>query len=194
MGKNVVRFAVSLDGFIADAEDGVWSLFAWLLGGDTPLEMSGRTFMTSQASAEDYRAFLGTVGALVTGRRDFDVSRAWGGTSPMGVPTFIVTHTVPQEWAGEDAPFTFVTDGVESAIAQARQAAGGKDVLVSGSKVVQQALRAGLIDELGLDLVPVLLGEGVRLFENLGAEPIELKQTKVVPASGVTHLTFRVVK
>src|SRR5688572_266239 len=122
MGKVVAVFAMSLDGFIADAEDGVWTLFAWLSGGDTPLEMGGRTFMTSAASAAHYRHILDTSGAEVTGRRDFDVSKGWGGKHPMNIPAFIVTHSVPPEWA--DAPFTFVTDGVASAVVQAKRAAG----------------------------------------------------------------------
>jgi len=112
----------------------------------------------------------------------------------LGVPTFVVSHTVPQEWVYEGSPFTFVTDGVESAVEQAREVAGDKDVAVGAASIVQQCLRAGLLDEIHIDLVPVLLGDGVRLFEHLGTVPIELESTQVIEGAGVTHLTFRVVK
>ncbi len=112
----------------------------------------------------------------------------------MGVPTFVVTHSVPQGWVNEGSPFAFVKDGVESAVEQAKAAAGDKDVAVGAASIAQQCIRAELLDEIHLDLVPVLLGEGVRLFDRLGTGPIELERTEVVEAPGVTHLTFRVVK
>ncbi len=112
----------------------------------------------------------------------------------MGVSTFVVTHTVPQEWAYQGSPFTFVTDGIESAVEQARAVAGDKDVAVGAASIVQQCIEAGLLDEIHVDLVPVLLGADVRLFDHLGTEPIELEHTRVIEAPGVTHLTFRVVK
>jgi dihydrofolate reductase len=106
----------------------------------------------------------------------------------------IVTHSIPEEWVKAGSPFTFVTDGVESAIRQARQAAGEKDVVVSTASILQQGLKAGLIDEINLSVVPVLLGSGVRLFDHLGAKPIELEIIRAIQAPGVTHLAFRVVK
>jgi dihydrofolate reductase len=112
----------------------------------------------------------------------------------LGVPTFVVTHTVPQEWVYEGSPFTFVTDGVESAVEQAKGVAGDKNVAVGAASIAQQCIRAGLLDEMHVDLVPVLLGGGVRLFEHLGTAPIELESPRVIEAPGVTHLTFRVVK
>jgi dihydrofolate reductase len=194
MGKVVAGFAMSLDGFIADADDGVWALFGWLVQGDTPVQFHGRTFMTSAASAAAFLARIAAAGAHVTGRRDFEVSQAWGGKHPFDMPVFIVTHTVPAAWAGADAPFAFVTAGVAAAVAKAQAAAGAKDVLVAGSKIVQQGLDAGLIDEIQIDLVPVLLGKGIRLFEQLAHTPITLEATGVVAAPGVTHLTYRVVR
>jgi dihydrofolate reductase len=131
---------------------------------------------------------------LVTGRRTFDLTGGWGGKHPLDVPVFIVTHTVPREWNYEGSPFTFVTDGLESAVEQARAVAGDKDVGVIGASLVQQCIRAGLLDEIHIDLVPVLLGDGIRLFDHLGTEPIELESTRVIEGAGVTHLTFRVVK
>jgi dihydrofolate reductase len=134
------------------------------------------------------------MGAFVTGRRTFDIANGWGGRSPLGVPTFVVTHTVPQEWVYEGSSFTFVTDGVESAVEQARAAAEGKNVAVGAASIAQQCIRAGLLDEIHVDLVPVLLGGGVRLFDHLGIEPIGLESTRVIEARDVTHLTFRVIR
>jgi dihydrofolate reductase len=148
----------------------------------------------SRASAELFQELFRTTGALVTGRRDFDVSRAWGGQAPFSVPTFIVSHTVPQEWVYEASPFTFVTNGVESAIEQARQAAGDKNVVVGGSKITQQCIKAGLLDEIYIDLASMLLGDGISLFGQLGIEPVELERTDVIEGTDVTHLRFRVVK
>jgi dihydrofolate reductase len=105
-----------------------------------------------------------------------------------------VTHTVPQEWANEGSPFVFVTDGVESAVRQAKQAAGDKDVAVSSASIAQQCLKAGLLDEVYMALIPVLLGGGVRLFDNLGSKPIGLETIRVIETPQVTHLGYRVVK
>jgi dihydrofolate reductase len=137
---------------------------------------------------------MGQAGAVVTGRRDFDVSNAWGGESPLGVPIFVVTHSVPPEWAGPDSPFTFVTDGVESALAQARAVAGDKDIDIGGSTIVQQCLKGGWLDEIEIHLAPVLLGEGVRLFDHLGAQPHNLEILRVVDTPYVTHLRYRVIR
>ena len=130
----------------------------------------------------------------MTGRRTFDLTDGWGGRHPLDVPLFVVSHTVPQEWVYERSPFTFVTDGLESALEQAKAVAGDKDVGVVGANIVQQCIRAGLLDEIHVDLVPILLGDGVRLLDHLGTEPIELEITRVIEGAGVTHLTFRVVK
>src|SRR5215204_3994642 len=132
---------------------------------------------------------------FVTGRRTFDITNGWGGGNPpLGVPTFVVTHTVPQEWVYEGSPFTFVTDGLESALEQAKAVAADKDVAVGAASIAQQCIRAGLLDEIHVDLGPVLLGDGVRLLDHLGAGPIELESTRVIEGAGVTHLTFRVVR
>src|SRR5690606_9336402 len=107
---------------------------------------------------------------------------------------FIVTHTPPQEWTGKDSPFNFVTDGVEAAVAQARAVAGEKNVAIGGSSITQQALKAGLLDEIWIDLAPILLGTGVPLFADTGIGKVELAITKVIDAPGVTHLRYSVVK
>jgi dihydrofolate reductase len=196
MTKLIAEFTMSLDGFIAGADDDVRPIFGWYSSGDTDFHVPGSSmvFKVSSASAELLRRDWDLIGAIVTGRRDFDVSEAWGGSSPLGVPIFIVTHTVPQEWDKEGTPFTFVTDGVESAIEKARQVAGDKNIGISGSTIVQQCLKAGLLDELQIHLVPILLGTGIRLFDHLDTNPIELERLRVIEGTGVTHLRFRVIK
>ena len=200
MGKVATGLSMSLDGFIAGPNDGPGQplgeggerLFEWFSTGDTEYGLPGTemVFRVSRQSAEMLREAHAGMGAFVTGRRTFDISNGWGGSPPLGVPTFVVTHAVSQEWAYEGSPFTFVTDGVESAVEKARAIAGGKDVAVGAASIAQQCIRV----EIHVDLVPVLLGDGVRLFEHLGAGPIELESTRVIEGAGVTHLTFRVVK
>lgn len=204
MRKVSTGLSMSLDGFIAGPNDGPGSplgeggerLFAWYSGGDTEYRLPGTemVFEVSPQSAELLREAHSKMGAFVTGRRTFDITNGWGGSPPLGVSTFVVTHTVPGEWVYEGSPFTFVTDGVESAVEQARAVAGDKTVAVGAASIAQQCIEAGLLDEIHVDLVPVLLGGGVRLFEHLGTTPIELESTRVIEAPGVTHLTFRVVK
>ena len=204
MGKVATGLSMSLDGFVAGPNDGPdrplgdggERLFAWYFSGEVDYRMpgGGPAFKLSPVSAELLREVHPTFGALVTGRRTFDITGGWGGTPPLGVPTFVVTHSVPQEWVYDGSPFTFVTDGVASAIDQAKAVAGDKNVGVGAASIAQQAIKAGLLDEIHIDLVPVLLGAGVRLFEHLGTGPIELERTRAVVAPGVTHLTFRVVR
>ncbi len=204
MGKVATGLSMSLDGFIAGPNDGPDSplgdggerLFAWYSAGDTEYRLPGTemVFEVSAQSAELLRDAHGKMGAFVTGRRTFNIANGWGGNPPLGVPTFVVTHTVPQEWVYEGSPFTFVTDGVESAVEQARAVAGDKDVAVGAASIAQQCIRAGFLDEIHFDLVPVLLGGGVRLLDHLDTEPIELESTRGIEGTGVTHLTFRVVK
>ena len=196
MGNVGAGFSMSLDGFIARPNGDEGPLFDWYFAGDTKIQYAGedRGIQTSAESAEHIEQLGHAVGAIVSGRGMFDTAKAWGGRHPMDVPVFVVTHNPPQEWVYEGSPFTFVTDGVESAVAQAKKVAGDKTVGVGGANVAQQCLRAGLLDEIGIDLVPVILDEGIRFLENLGGQEIELESTGVNPAPGVTHLSFRVVK
>lgn len=196
MGKVAAEFTMTLDGFIADVQDNVRPIFGWYASGDTDFTVpeSDMVFRVSQASADLLREEWVTLGAIVTGRHDFDVSRAWGGKTLMGIPMLIVTHHPPPEWDRPDSPFIFVTDGVESAIEQAKALAGDKTVGVGGSKITQQCLNAGLIDEIMIHLVPILLGDGIRLFDELDAAPVDLEIVKVVKAHDVTHLKYRVIR
>jgi dihydrofolate reductase len=204
MSKVILSISMSLDGFVAGPNDspknplgdGGEGLFTWYFSGDTPFTMRGNVpaFRVSRVSAEYLNQGTQRIGAMVAGRRMFDIADAWGGHPPGEGPTFIVTHTPPPEWVRPGSPFTFVTDGVVSAIQQAKTAAGEKDVAVSSASIAQQCLQAGLLDEIYLDVAPVLLGGGVRLFERVGPRPIDLEVIQVIDAPGVTHLGYRVVR
>jgi dihydrofolate reductase len=196
MSRVIVELSMSLDGFIARPDGSKGEVHAWYFDGDTDVAMpnSELVFKTDPLSAELIREQFRSIGANVTGRRTFDDARAWGGRDPYGVPSFIVSHTVPEEWSGPGSPFTFVTDGVASAIAQAKAAAGDKDVAVAAASIAQQCLKLGLLDEIQIHLAPVLLGGGVRLFDDCHTAPIGLERTRVVEAPSVTHLYFRVGK
>jgi dihydrofolate reductase len=127
MGKVIFNMSVSLDGFVAKPDGDVDKLFDWYYKGDTEIPLPGTklVFKVSQASAELIRETWPKIGAMVTGRRNFDYTKAWGGHPPGGHNCFVVTHHVPQEWVYRGSPFTFVTDGIESAIKQAKAVAGG---------------------------------------------------------------------
>ena len=200
MGKVGTGFSMSLDGFVARPNDDIGPLFDWMSLGDTSVELSSGSsdfeLNVSEKAAESFEETMSTTGALVAGRKLFDVTGGWGGRHPLNVPVFVVTHTVPEEWvkANEGSPFTFVTDGLKSALAQAQTVAGEKAVAIASTTIAQQLLKAGLLDEIHIDLVPVLLGEGIRLFDRLGADTIPLEIVSVEPDRGVTHVTYRVVK
>src|SRR5690242_16506350 len=198
MGKVGTGFSMSLDGCVAGPGDDVGRLFKWYFIGDTSHEVvSGdATFEVSSEGAEFIEQAGSASGAVVAGRRLFDITNGWGGKHPMDVPVFVVTHTVPQEWVDSHigAPFTFVTDGLESAIEQAKAVAGDKMVAIASPSIVQQCINTGLLDEINIDLIPVLLGDGIRLFDRLNAGLIELESISVSRSPGVTHLNFRVLK
>jgi dihydrofolate reductase len=137
-------------------------------------------------------------GAVIAGRKTYDDSVPWWGadgpTGPARVPVFVLSHDVPQD-APEAGVYTFVTGGIERALEQARAAAGDKDVTVmGGADTGQQYLRAGLIDELSIHLVPVLFGAGTRMFEHLGDQHIELELAGTVQTAAATHLRFRIAR
>ena len=190
----VADMSVSLDGFIAGIDDQVGPLFDWYQVGPvtTPSADDRWSFQTDDASAQELREALISTGALICGRRLFDLTQGWGGRHPIGCHVFVVTHTVPQGWPHDDAPFTFVTDGVESAVAQAKALAGDKVVAVATPTITQQCLNAGLLDVIRLNLVPVLLGEGIRWFDHLRNTPVMLDDPKVTEGMRVTHLEYRV--
>jgi dihydrofolate reductase len=195
--------STSLDGFIAGADSGPEQprgvhgdqLFNWLRDGDTPSRYAPPSFRMSAISAAFFDEAVSRVGAVIAGRRTYDVNAGWGGRGPIpGVPLFVVTHRAPDPRPASDPPHTFVTEGIDSAVKNARDAAAGKNVHLMGARIVQQCLRAGLIDELTISLVPVVLGHGVRLLDNLDPDSVRFDLARVVDAPGVTHLTYRVVR
>lgn len=201
MGKVVFNTSVSLDGFVAGPNDrpgnglgdGGEQLHEWVFGGsvEIPVAEGHMPLKVSPESAALLKDEVASSGVSIFGRRTFDNAEAWGGNAPG--TCIIVTHTIPPEWNKPGSRFIFVTDGVPSAIRQAQQVAGDKNVIISSASILQQALQAGLVDELYLSQVPLLLGGGVSLFGNLGM-PVNLERFNVVAAPGVTHLRFRVVK
>lgn len=204
MGKLVADITMSLDGYITgpgDAPgrglgDGGECLHNWVMGRPWHYDDDdGRLFAPLDADREVLQQAMGSTGAGIIGRRMFDVTGGWGGNPPGGESAryFVLTHSVPPEWAHEDSPFTFVTDGIESALARARAVAGDKDVGIGGgANVIQQYLAAGLVDEIRLHVAPVLLGAGKRLFDRLGDQVIELQRTRVVESPYATHMFFTV--
>lgn len=203
MGKLVADITMSLDGFITGPDDGPGrglgergeQLHNWVMGHPWRYDDEGRRFAPLDVDRDVLAEAMGSTGAGIIGRRMFDVAGGWGGDPPGGRDAryFVLTHSVPPEWARPDSPFTFVTDGIESALEQARAVAGDKDVGIGGgANVIQQYLAAGLVDELRLHLAPVLLGAGKRLFDHLGDQPIELERTGVIESVYATHLFFAI--
>jgi dihydrofolate reductase len=200
MGKVIVGLSVSLDGYIAGPGDGMDSplgrggerLFTWMGAGPESNRLD-RFLCPPDASLPVVKAWQTECGAGISGRRTFDIARGWKDGHPIDAPIFVLTHEVPTE--GEWSPqVTFVTEGLDRALELAQEAAGDRYVSLSAADVAQQALRAGKLDEIELSLAPCLLGGGVRLFDHLGGEPIDLEQIGVICSDGVTHLRYRVVR
>ncbi len=151
------------------------------------------TFNVSEPSAEHLRGLWSELGAVLTGRRTFDVAGGWGGNHAWG-PAFVLTHHIPAGWPRPNSTVHFVTDGIESAVNQAKAAAAGKSVAVHGADTIQQLLNAGLLDEIHVDIAALLLGSGVRLFDHLAGTPAILGNPTVIAGVGVTHLRYPVRK
>jgi dihydrofolate reductase len=189
----VLDMSMSLDGFIAgphdDATNGLGieghRLHRWLADGDGD---DPRSFRPDGPSGEVFDEMLAT-GAVITGRHTFDYAGGWAGDHHDGVPVFVLTRSAPDKPPPGHA--RYVTD-VESCVRQAKAAAGGRDVMMHGAAAAQSCLRAGLLDELELHLVPVLLGRGRRLFEDLPPDHVELELVRVLEGRGVLHLRYRV--
>jgi dihydrofolate reductase len=192
MARVIANMSMSLDGYVADTDGGVELLFGWYGNGPvvTPTANAGVTFHTSRVDAEYLRSEMAGVGALVVGRRLYDFAQGWGGTHPLDVPVFVVTHRPPSTPA--PVGFTFVGDTAD-AIGQAIVAAGHKAVAVGSASITQQGLNAGLIDEVHIDLIPVLLGSGLRWFDHL-ATTITFDKPRIIQGCGATHLAYPVLK
>jgi dihydrofolate reductase len=196
MGKVTTGATMSIDGYIAGpGESGFDLLFQWYGNGDVeiPTGNPDMTFRTSAASARHLKELLETTGARLVGRHLYDSMNAWGGRHPMDVTTVVLTHRLPQDRPAEDENFVFVTEGIEAAVAKAREIAGDKNVGVNGGQMARQCLDAGLLDEVHVDLVPVLLGGGTPFFSELGTKPVQLEgPISVVEGTGVTHIAYAV--
>jgi dihydrofolate reductase len=192
MTRLIADMSMSLDGFVARPDDNPDHLFDWMFAGDVevPLGKAGTAFRTSEASAEQVRGAVQSVGAILGGRRYFDLAQGWGGEHPMGVPVVVLTHSVPDGWPRDGSSIVFNTEGLASAVEQAKSLAGGKNVPVAGPTLVRQCLDAGVLDEVSIHLVPIVLGGGYRYFPD-GA-PAGFEDPEVVAADGVLHLTYAV--
>jgi len=200
MATVVIDMSVSLDGFVAGPNDGHAfplgerggeRIFDWFQAGGEPIGGDPR-FRPAGADRPIVEEMFATSGAVVSGRRTYEIADGWGGTFPVNaMPVFVVTHVPPADPPVGESRMTFVTDGVESAIRQAREAAGDGVVGVSGASISQQALQLGLVDEIRLHVAQILLGDGVRLFEHLG-DAIELQLVDVIDGPGATHVRYAV--
>ena len=205
MSNVIVDMGMSLDGFIAGPNagprnalgDGGMRIHRWVFDLESWRErqslVGGQTNRDDEVSNETFAR----TGAYVMGRRMFEEGEVgWPDPPPFRAPVFVLTHHEREPWVRQGGTtFTFVTDGIESAIEQARAAAGDKDVRIAGgANTIQQFIKAGLLDELQIHLAPILLGDGVRLFDHPGTEQIELERTRVIDSPRVTHLMFRVIK
>ncbi|HZO65706.1 MAG TPA: dihydrofolate reductase family protein [Kribbellaceae bacterium] len=194
MSKVVLYMSMSVDGFITGLDDDMdhglgvngERLHDWLhSGGVDP----GSHRPVDETNATVFDELMAT-GAVITGRRTFEFARGWAGDHHDRVPIFVLTHAAPDEPAPGSA--RYVTDGIESCVAQAKAAASDRDILLHGAATAQECLRAGLLDEMELHLIPVLLGQGRRLFDDLPPEHIELELLRALDAPGVQHLRYRV--
>lgn len=189
----IANLSMSLDGFIADPDDGVGELFGWY--GDGPVEVGtfgGLKFHVSEPSAGVLRDALSGVGAFIVGRRLYDHTNGWNARPPAEAPMVVVTHDPPDDWPRDGVPITFAT-GIEDAVAEAKRLAGDRVISVAGAHVAREALAAGLLDEIVVNLIPVILGEGIPWFAGTPNAPWRLSDPEIVEAPGVTHLRYRVV-
>ena len=197
MGQVIASASMSLDGFIAKHDNTIGRLFDWLQNGEVefPTVDDRITFHLSPASADHWRTWVDGLGALVCGRTLFDFTGGWGGMHTMGVPVVVVTHRIPTDWveAHPDAPFHFVTDGVEAAVARAQEIAGKGTVAVAAGTIAGQCLELGLLDAVAIDLVPVVMGAGRPFFGMSSAYDAPLGDpVECVQGDRVTHLVFPV--
>ena len=193
MGKILTHMTMSLDGYIAGRDDQVGELFDWYEAGEVSVASANDAvaFNVDEASAEMLRELIERHGALVSGRRLFEIAKGWNDTHPSGAPVVVVTHSAPAN-AAERWPRTTFVDGVEPAIAKAREIAGDKDVVVASANVIQQALDLGLVDEVCVSLVPVLFGEGIPYFSKLDRGHLLLEDPVVVQGRRALHLRYLV--
>ena len=195
MGKVVASASMSLDGYIAKDDNTIGRLFDWLQNGEVEFSTATRdiTFHLSPQSAEHWGQWVSGLGALVCGRTLFDFTNGWGGRHTMDVPVVVLTHQPPTDWiqAHPGAPFHFVTEGIEAAVAKAQQIAGERIVAVTAGTIAGQCLERALLDEVAVDLVPVVMGGGRAFFGDVPFDDVVLGDpTLHVQGDRVTHLVF----
>jgi dihydrofolate reductase len=198
MGLVVIDLTMSLDGFIAGPDDGAAhplgrggeALFSWMSAGPAANQVDPR-IRPPDASMAVVGEWMSQSGAIISGRRTFDIARGWRDGHPIDVPIFVLTRQPPL--LGEWSPQVRFATSLDQALTRAQRAAGDRVVAISGAGVAQQLLRAGAVDEIQVTVAPLLLGGGVRLFDRLGPDPIELEQARVIASDGVTHLRYRVL-
>ncbi|MET7470708.1 dihydrofolate reductase family protein [Micromonospora sp. NPDC005686] len=191
MGTVILYSSVSVDGFVADDNDQPGPLFDWLTSGDVPLDDSG-ALQVSQTSHDYIRPYWDQIAVTVVGLRVFDLTDGWDGTPPSGIDhVVVVTHRPAPEGWNREAPFHFV-DGVEAAVARAQELAGDRIVEVAAGDVGGQALTAGLVDEVRMDVVPVVFGSGKRFFGSVDAQHLLEDPDVVIQGDRVLHLRYRV--
>ena len=194
MAKVTAQLAMSLDGFIADENDGCDDLFGFYDGGDVPVKLSEGfpELHVSRTTADLLWSATEQTGATVVGRRLYDITNGWDGHPGGEVPMVVLTHNPPDDWPRDGVPIEFVA-GAEAAVARAQELAGGRDVSIAGGKATREVLDAGLLDEVVVSLVPVILGHGIPWFA--GAKgPVRLSDPEVFLDRGVTHLRYAVQK
>jgi dihydrofolate reductase len=194
MGKVITHMTMSLDGYIADSDDQVGELFDWYQAGDVTVEHANEElgeFHVDDASADVLGDLIGTAGALVAGRRLFDIAGGWNDSHPTGAKVVVVTHDPPAD-AAQRWPKTTFVGGVEEAVATAKELAGDEDVTIASANVIQQALNLGLVDEVAVSLVPVLFGDGKSYFGALDDGHLMLEDPQVVQGRRAVHLRFKV--
>jgi dihydrofolate reductase len=191
MSKVILDMSMSLDGFIAGAN----------VSKEYPMGVNGEDLHTwifstpkDKVDADVEREMFAKTGAVILGNRTFEIGVDLWGDVPFPAPSFVLTHKKRETLIKKSGTFTFVTDGIESALQQAQAVAGDKDVRLMGADIAQQFLRAGLIDEIQINHVAIILGEGVRLFEHLGVINSQLEKDRVLDSPHATHIHYRVVK
>jgi dihydrofolate reductase len=199
MGPVVVDISMSLDGFVAGPDDGLGQglgvggepIHNWVMGGAWTYD-GEHPFAAEGVDREVLDEAFRDAGAIILGRRMYDVTGGWGDESPFDMPVFVLTSRGQPTRTVGATTYTFVTDGVESALAQARAVAGEKAISVGGgARVIQQFLAAGLVDEMQIHLAPVFVGDGTRLFDHLGGTLPRLEQLRVRESPNATHIRYR---
>lgn len=190
MAKVVLTFSMSLDGFVTGPN--ISMDHAMGIGGDRLHQWMFHAGPDNSIDLGMARELLAKVGAVILGKRTFDVGLQHWGDTPYPAPSFVLTHEKRDSLIMKSAAFTFVSEGINSALEQAKAAAARKVVIVMGASVAQQLLNEGLADEIYIQLVPVLLGKGSRLFDHIGSTPIELACDRAVNSPHITHLRYKV--